>query len=310
MNIHDSGYKRLFSNRTIFRQLVETFVEEPWVHDLDFARAERVDKSYVSEHYKETESDILYRVPIVQPDGSKGEIYVYVLLEFQSTVPRFMAVRVLHYLSSIYLDLVQQRALSSRKRLPAILPIVLYNGEGRWTAPERLAELVADYPPLNEYAVDFGYLKLVENEFTLGRLLGIRNIISTLFLVEAHYDLNLLSTELLALYDEETDREALNLFVNWFQQLALHGRVDEREYGSLARAIEDKEEVRSMLVKAIQREKQEAFEQGIEQGIEQHRVNTIRAMHRYGIEMATIADVMSLTIEQVTELLDNDNASD
>ena len=24
-NIHDSGYKKIFSNRTIFRQLIETF---------------------------------------------------------------------------------------------------------------------------------------------------------------------------------------------------------------------------------------------------------------------------------------------
>lgn len=52
--VHDSGYKRLFSNKTIFRQLIETFVEEEWVPQLDFARAERPDKSFVSEHYKET----------------------------------------------------------------------------------------------------------------------------------------------------------------------------------------------------------------------------------------------------------------
>lgn len=52
--VHDSGYKRLFSNKTIFRQLIETFVEEEWVPRLDFARAERLDKSFVSEHYKET----------------------------------------------------------------------------------------------------------------------------------------------------------------------------------------------------------------------------------------------------------------
>lgn len=30
MNIHDSGYGTLFRNRTIFRQLIETFVDEPW----------------------------------------------------------------------------------------------------------------------------------------------------------------------------------------------------------------------------------------------------------------------------------------
>lgn len=38
--IHDSGYKRLFSNKTIFRQLIQTFVEEEWVPQLDFERAD------------------------------------------------------------------------------------------------------------------------------------------------------------------------------------------------------------------------------------------------------------------------------
>jgi flagellar biosynthesis/type III secretory pathway protein FliH len=48
MNIHDSGYKILFSNRTIFRQLIQTFVEEEWVQRLDFDQAIRLDKSFVS----------------------------------------------------------------------------------------------------------------------------------------------------------------------------------------------------------------------------------------------------------------------
>jgi len=61
--IHDRGYKRLFSNKRFFRQLLETFVNEAWVKDLDFEQSEKVDKSFISEHYKETESDILYQVP-------------------------------------------------------------------------------------------------------------------------------------------------------------------------------------------------------------------------------------------------------
>ncbi len=37
--IHDSGYKKLFSNRTIFRQLIETFVHEDWAKEIDFTQA-------------------------------------------------------------------------------------------------------------------------------------------------------------------------------------------------------------------------------------------------------------------------------
>jgi hypothetical protein len=35
-NIHDSGYKKLFSTHTIFRQLVETFIQAAWVSEIDF----------------------------------------------------------------------------------------------------------------------------------------------------------------------------------------------------------------------------------------------------------------------------------
>ena len=57
--IHDVGYKYLFSNRTIFRQLLETFVHEAWVKEANFEAAETLDKSYITDHFKETESDLL-----------------------------------------------------------------------------------------------------------------------------------------------------------------------------------------------------------------------------------------------------------
>jgi predicted transposase YdaD len=99
--IHDVGYKYLFSNRTIFRQLLETFVPETWAREADFEAAETLDKSYISDHFKETESDLLYNVPL-----RDSEVYLYILLEFQSTVPRFMA---LHYLTSFYDGLCEIR---------------------------------------------------------------------------------------------------------------------------------------------------------------------------------------------------------
>ncbi len=40
MHIHESGYKRLFANRTFFRDLVQSFIEENWVERLDFERKE------------------------------------------------------------------------------------------------------------------------------------------------------------------------------------------------------------------------------------------------------------------------------
>jgi predicted transposase/invertase (TIGR01784 family) len=307
MNIHDSGYKKLFSNKTIFRELIQTFVDEPWVADLDFEQAETIDKSFISEHYKETESDLIYRV------GLHGrEVYIYILLEFQSTVDRFMAMRVLNYISNFYMDyLASERNVG---KLPAVFPIVLYNGDRRWRAPVQIAELIEQTPSLGRYALRFEYFKIAENEFSREQLLGIRNIVSTLFLTESHYDKNLLAAELLGLFEREEDKESISLLLNWFRQLYEHGRVSPEEYEALETTYRSIEEARTMLVTALEKEREEirkeGFEQGIEQGIEQgeqaRNREIVRAMYAKGFDIAVIADVIGLTMDEVSALLTDD----
>ena len=120
-DIHDSGYKFLFSNRTIFRQLMESFVDQLWVKQLDFERAETVDKFFIDEEFQERESDLIYRIPF-----GEEELYVYVLLEFQSTVDRSMALRVLNYVVQLYMHLDRNRR--SGEKLPPVFPWTLDNG--------------------------------------------------------------------------------------------------------------------------------------------------------------------------------------
>ena len=89
--LHDKGYKRRFSNRTILRQLLETFVREDWVKEVDFEKGEAIDKTFIDERYRTKESDLIYKLPL-----RDSNIYIHIILEFQSTAPRFMALRVLN----------------------------------------------------------------------------------------------------------------------------------------------------------------------------------------------------------------------
>lgn len=50
------------------------------------------------------------------------------MIEFQSTVDRYMAVRMLEYLGLLYQDLIRTHQLGQSGRLPPVLPIVPYNG--------------------------------------------------------------------------------------------------------------------------------------------------------------------------------------
>lgn len=93
MHYYDLGYKRLFSNKTVFRQLMQSFVKEEWVEYLDFDDCEQLKKTFVSKHFKKTESDVIYRIRLGDRD-----LYVFILIEFQSDVERFMALRILNYI--------------------------------------------------------------------------------------------------------------------------------------------------------------------------------------------------------------------
>ena len=110
--------------------------------------------------------------------------------------------------------------------LPAMFPLILYNGDDSWTVPDTLEALIENTVKLGEYGMPFKHLVIAENEFGKETLLRIRNIISTLFLAESHYDYELLRDELLNLCDTEQDVQALELFINWLRQLAHHGKID------------------------------------------------------------------------------------
>ena len=73
---------------------------------------------------------------------------------------------------------------------------------------------------LGKFAIYFKYFKIAENEFTKETLLKVKNIVSTLFLAESYYDIELLKKEFLELFRKEEDKEAVSLFLNWFKQLS------------------------------------------------------------------------------------------
>jgi len=88
--VHDHSYKLLFSEPEIVIDLLQGFVHEPWVAELDFTTLEIVSGSYISDDLRSREDDVIWRVKCRQ-----SWIYVYLLIEFQSTIDRYMAVRLM-----------------------------------------------------------------------------------------------------------------------------------------------------------------------------------------------------------------------
>jgi predicted transposase YdaD len=69
---------------------------------------EKVPGSFVTDNLRDRENDLIWRLRV------QGEwLYVYLLLEFQSSVDPLMAVRLMTYVGLLYQDLDRRKELSS-----------------------------------------------------------------------------------------------------------------------------------------------------------------------------------------------------
>ena len=138
---HDRAWKRLFSFPELVRDLLAGFVVREWAADLDLATLAPWSAVLVSDGLRERLQDRVWRVQ----GGRDQRFDVMVCLEFQSTVDRTMALRILDY--SVLLNQEALRNAPS-KPLPSVLFIVLYHGHREWKARTDIAPLLAPHGAL------------------------------------------------------------------------------------------------------------------------------------------------------------------
>ena len=106
------------------------------VSEVDWSSLRRESSSVVDPELRETESDLLFTARLREGRS----LLLYVLLEHQSSVDRWMALRMLRYVVRQVEHWRQQHPESAL--LPVIIPLVMFHGpEGAWTAPRRVEDL-------------------------------------------------------------------------------------------------------------------------------------------------------------------------
>lgn len=187
-NIHDKSYKDLFSNKETFLNLIQTFVNNTWGSKITKDNLILVDKSYVLSDYEELESDIVYKA-----NFNDTEVFFFMLLEFQSSVDYRMPIRLLLYMIEIWREVLKNTTKKDFKRknfkLPAIVPIVLYNGANKWTVARRLKEVISNSEIFGESILDFKYEFLDINAYSKEELYTNQNISSAIFLLDQNINI-------------------------------------------------------------------------------------------------------------------------
>lgn len=104
-NHHDTGYKELFSYPEFVQQLIEGFAPAEIAQLMDFSTLKSHSGHYITPLFEEKIEDVVWSVN-VNWQGATQEVYLYILLEFQSSVDRTMPVRLLHYTACFYSELL------------------------------------------------------------------------------------------------------------------------------------------------------------------------------------------------------------
>jgi predicted transposase/invertase (TIGR01784 family) len=304
---HDQSYKLLFSHPEMIADLLRGFVREGWVRRLDFGSLQKVGASYVADDLREREDDVIWRVRF-----NDEWLYVYLLIEFQSTVDRFMAVRVLAYLGLLYQDLIRTGQLTADGRLPPVLPVVLYNGSRRWDAAEDVGELIAPVPGgLDRYRPRLRYLLLDEGRYSESELAPLRNLVAALFRLENSRTTQDVGRVLAALAEWLAAPEQASLrraFTVWLKRVFLPGRMPGVEFGHL----NDLQEVHSMLAERViewtEQWKREGLEKGLEEGRQQGLQQGLQEGLQQGLQQGEAALLLRL-LERRFGTLDEEHRS-
>jgi predicted transposase YdaD len=108
------------------------------VSRVDWSSLHHESGSVVDPELKESQSDLLFSARL---HGGQPLLF-YVLLEHQSTVDRWMSLRMLRYVVRQLQHWRKEHPQS--EALPVVVPLVMYHGaQGAWMAPRRLEELFA-----------------------------------------------------------------------------------------------------------------------------------------------------------------------
>ncbi len=272
---HDHGYKLLFSHPEMVADLLRGFVREEWVQDLDFSTLEKVAGSFVTPDLRGRESDVVWRVRWARDRW----LYVYLLIEFQSSVDPFMALRMMVYLGLLYQDLVKRQELTRSGRLPPVLPLVLYNGYAPWGAAQEVSELIEQVPGgLERYRPQLRYCLVDEVRIADSELESLRNLTAALFRLEKSRgpeDVQRILVSLIEWLREPGLEELRRSFTQWLLKVFLADRVE-----ATIPQVADLQEVKSMLAERVKEWSHQWKQEGRQEGLEKARGALVQTLER------------------------------
>lgn len=167
-NPHDRVFKEVFSDISITKDFIQSYLPKEMVKLLDLDSIQLQKDSYVDEKLKKSFSDLVFQIQTKESVG-----YISILFEHKSYPTEEISLQLLPYICNIWEEKYKKEKV---KKLPLILPIVIYHGTKSWETEQSLAEILGGYNKLpveyQAYIPNFKYLLYDLTRYSDGDLKG------------------------------------------------------------------------------------------------------------------------------------------
>ncbi|MDR2693275.1 MAG: Rpn family recombination-promoting nuclease/putative transposase, partial [Chitinispirillales bacterium] len=319
---HDEGYKSVLSDKNNFLHFLKKYIAEPWTTGIAASDLVRVDNSYVTSEYSNIDADLIYKLKT-----GGADVYFYVLVELQSQVDFTMPFRLLRYMVELLCDIFKNTDKNVRERkgfrLPAIVPIVLYNGDDNWTVVRTYREYTENYAIFGNNLIDFHYLLFDVKRTDDETILSTKKMLDIVFLLDKRRLENKTSPEEIeGCLGEHTANlpgdDALALF-NWIKHVLYKSNLSSEEEqtfvnilkkggGTVKHALEVWRDnyVNTCVLEGRQQGRQQGRHEGrLEgrlEGRHEEALKFANALKARGMDVNEIAELTGLTVDEIVRL--------
>ena len=246
---HDSSSKLIFGNAELCSQFLRNYMDIPLLKNIRAEDIEDVTERYIPMFTEERNSDTVKRIRI----SEKDTLFFVTLIEHKTKVDYNVSMQLLRYMVYIWEDYEKEmerkkKGISRTKdfRYPPILPIVYYEGSGKWTAPCNIKDRIYFDEAFEPFTPKFFYKLVQLNDYSVGELVEKKDELSLLMLINrlqsmaAFRELNLPKDYLNDLSENSTD-ELLAIIARVTASMLRHLHLPEEEIVEFTDQIKERD---------------------------------------------------------------------
>ncbi len=279
---HDKLVRETLGQKDTARDFFRNYLPAHLLELIDLDSLEISKDSFIEKELKEFFSDILYKVKFKDEEG-----FFYLLLEHKSYKDALVQLQLLGYIHQIYCLHVKQ---TKAKRLPIVIPMVLYHGKTKWKFGTSLSSIISGpCDLLSEYIPDFKFMLFDLTQYSDEEIKG--QVVSKTFMMALKHmsrgDIFEKLPEIFLLLQELSEKDTGMQYLETLLRY-LFSTIENKDMDKIKDIVEktfSEEKGGSIMATIAEHFKNEGMRQGIQQGMQQGIQQGIQQGMLEGIEL-------------------------